>query len=432
VETDSGSGGDGGSRSERLHWEAATDLAPEQVASTDASSSPEPRVPTLKRVTPSSKVGRPMGRRSLAAIAAALAVAVVAAVAPANASDGAKPPQLQFLGQAIVPTGTTFAGTTVGGLSSITYDASRGVFYSISDDQSQFGPARFYTLRIDLSDGSLQDGDIQFLGFTTLLAPNGQPYAPFSLDPEGLTLTKSGELIATSEGIAAVGIPAWVRRYALDGTYLGDLPVPDAFAPTSATHGVRQNLAFEAAAVAPDGRHLFVGMEGALAQDGPAATLTGGSASRILRYNLATDRLDRQYVYFTDPIAEPPLPATAFAVSGLVELLPLNDEYMLSMERSFSVGAPGTGNTIKLYSVAFPGADNVDGLGSLAGVLGTIRPARKTLLLDLRTLGLPLDNVEGMTIGPDLPDGRRSVVLVSDNNFAASQFTQFLLFALDS
>ena len=125
------------------------------------------------------------------------------------------------------------------------------------------------------------------------------------------------------------------------------------------------------------------------------------------------------------------MPATAFAVSGLVELLPFNDEFMLSMERSFSVGAPGTGNTIKLYSVGFPGADDVNGVDSLAGMLGGVRPVQKTLLLDLRTLGLPLDNVEGMTIGPTLPDGRRSLVLVSDNNFAPSQFTQFLLFALE-
>jgi len=34
-----------------------------------------------------------------------------------------------------------------------------------------------------------------------------------------------------------------------------------------------------------------------------------------------------------------------------------------------------------------------------------------------------------MTFGPDLADGRRSLVLVSDNNFAPLQFTQFLLFA---
>src|SRR5436190_5861913 len=367
--------------------------------------------------------------RSIAAIAAATALA--AGIGPgANASDGSKPPGLQFLGQSIVPTGTTFAGTTVGGLSSITYDAGRGVFYSLSDDQSQFGPARFYTLQIDLSNGSLANGDVQFDAVTTLRAPDGLPYAPFSLDPEGLTLTKSGELIVTSEGIAVRGIPPFVRRYALDGSFLGDLPVPDAFIPTSPTHGVRQNLAFEAAAVAPDGRHLFVGMEGAVAQDGPPATLDNGSASRILRYNLATGRLDRQFVYVTDPIAEPPVPATQFAVSGLVELLPFNDEFMLSMERSFSVGAPGTGNTIKLYSVAFPGADDVNGIDSIAGALGTLRPVRKTLLLDLRTLGIPLDNVEGMTIGPELPDGRRSLVLVSDHHFAANQFRQFLLLAL--
>ena len=43
----------------------------------------------------------------------------------------------------------------------------------------------------------------------------------------------------------------------------------------------------------------------------------------------------------------------------------------------------------------------------------------------------PLDNVEGMTFGPRLRDGRRTLLLVSDNNFAATQFTQFLLFAYD-
>ena len=368
--------------------------------------------------------------RRLAASAAA-AIAVAATVVPVAGANGSKPPGLQFLGQAIVPTGTTFAGTTIGGLSSITYDAGRGVFYSLSDDQSQFNPARFYTLHIDLSNGNLADGDVHFDGVTTLLAPDGLPYAPFSLDPEGLTLAKSGELVVTSEGFALRSIGPWVRRYSLDGTFLGDLPVPDAFQPTGPSHGVRNNLAFEAAAVAPDGRPLVVGMENALVQDGPAAGLATGSPSRMLRYNLATGRLDRQYVYFTDPIVEPPVPPTQFAVNGLVELLPFNDEFMLSMERSFSVGAPGTGNTIKLYSVALPGADDVNGFDSIAALLGTLRPAKKTLLLDLRTLGIPLDNVEGVTIGPNLPDGRRSLVLVSDNNFAASQFTQFRLVALD-
>jgi 3-phytase len=368
--------------------------------------------------------------RSLVVLVTVL-VSVATAGAQATASDGSKPPELEFLGQAIVPTGTMFASTTVGGLSSIAYDEDRGAFYALSDDQGQFQPARFYTLRLDLSDGQLGDGDVHFEAVTTLRGPDGQPFPPFSLDPEGLTLTKDRELVVTSEGIATRQIAPWVRTYNLDGTMTGELAVPAAFVPdVGGTHGVRQNLAFEAAAVAPNGRFLFVGMEGALVQDGPPATLSGGSPARILRYNLVSGGLDRQYVYWTDPIAEPPVPPSNFAVNGLVELLPFNNEFMLSMERSFSVGAPDTGNTIKLYSVAVRGADDVDGADSLAGALSEIRSVQKTFLLDLDTLGIPLDNVEGMTLGPTLPDGRRSLILVSDNNFAASQFTQFLLFGL--
>jgi hypothetical protein len=71
----------------------------------------------------------------------------------------------------------------------------------------------------------------------------------------------------------------------------------------------------------------------------------------------------------------------------------------------------------------------VGGRESLAGQLDSIKPVEKTLLLNLDSLGIPLDNVEGMTFGPNLADGRRSLVLVSDNNFAPAQFTQFLLFA---
>jgi hypothetical protein len=368
--------------------------------------------------------------RALALLAVTLAAAVVFACPAAAVDPQARTPALQFLGQAIIPTGSTFAGTEVGGLSSITYDPSRNVYYVLSDDRSQINPARFYTFRIGL-DGSFDSSDLHVDGVTTLQAPGGGPYPPFSLDPEGLALTKDGRLVLTSEGDTGQLIDPFVRLYDLQGELLGSLPVPAPFLPTAdQSSGVRNNLAFESAGVAPNGRFFFTGTENALFQDGPAATVSNGSPSRLLRYNLQTGRLDRQYVYATDPIAEAPIPATAFAVNGLVELLPLNNEFLLAMERSFSVGIPGTGNEIKLYRVALPGADDVKSLDSLAGSLRSIRPAQKTLLLDLGSLGIPLDNVEGMTLGPDLPDGRRSLVMVSDNNFAASQFTQVLLFAV--
>jgi len=238
-------------------------------------------------------------RRVWVVLVAASVSCVLAA--SANASPQGPPLRLQFLGQAIVPTGTQFDGTTVGGLSSITWDPLRNVYYAISDDPSQFQPARFYTIRLDVGNGELSAGDVQFAGVTTLLAPDGQPYAPFSLDPEGLALTQDRTLIATSEGFTDRLIPPWIRQYSLDGRFLGDLPVPDAFMPTADhSSGVQPNLAFESAGIPQNGNFLFTGVENALYQDGPAATIAHGSPSRIMRYDLQTGQLDRQWLYYQD------------------------------------------------------------------------------------------------------------------------------------
>jgi hypothetical protein len=365
-------------------------------------------------------------RRVLCFVVAAATVAAAGGGA-ARAGDGPHTPSLEFRGEVIFPTGFTFMGTNVGGLSGIAYDEARGVYYSLSDDQGQLGPVRYYTLAVDVADGRLDPGDVSFRAVTTLLDGAGQPFATGSLDPEGIAYSpRDDQLVLTSEGFATTFVPPWVRRFSLDGRQLGEIPVPDAFFPAPG-RGVRLNLAFEAAAVSPNGRTLWIGTEGALVQDGPPATVTNGSRARLLRYDARTGELERQYVYVTDPIAEPPVPSTAFAVNGIADLLPLNEEFLLAMERSFSVGAPGTGNTIKLYAVKVAGADDVNGSDTLGP---DVRPVEKRLLLDLRTLGIPLDNVEGMTFGPRLPDGRRSLLLVSDNNFSAAGFTQFLLFAV--
>jgi 3-phytase len=360
----------------------------------------------------------------LVLVALSVAGATAGVVRAGHGHDGGRL-ELRFLGQQIIPTATQFQGTQFGGLSGFAYDQRRGVFYALSDDQVD---VRFYTLRIDVSAGA---PGVQILAVTTLRDAAGQPFAPLSVDPEGLALTKRGTLVITSEGFASRLIDPWVREFGLDGRQLRSLPVPSAFLPVAdGTRGVRQNLGFESAGTSPDGRYVFTGTEAALAQDGPPATLTNGSPARLLRYDLKRNTLDRQYVYWTDPIREPPVPSTQFAVSGLVELLPLHTDDLLSMERSFSVGAPGTGNKIRLYDVSLARADNVNGFDSLATLLGGLRPAKKTLVLDLDELGIPLDNVEGMAFGPRLGHGSRSLVLVSDNNFAPAQFTQFLLFSV--
>ena len=62
---------------------------------------------------------------------------------------------------------------------------------------------------------------------------------------------------------------------------------------------------------------------------------------------------------------------------------------------------------------------------------GQFTPVTKRLLLNFDTLGLAkLDNTEGMTFGPRLPNGNRTLLFVSDDNFRTSQITQFLAFEL--
>lgn len=368
-------------------------------------------------------------RRLLAATVAFTTAGTALAAAPVGAvSDQARVPSLAFRGEATLPAGASFDGTVVGGLSSITYDAARDVYYAISDARPELGqgPWRFYTLKVDVSDGRLDPGDVTVTDVTPLTDAQGVAFPNGTVDPEGLALTSRDTLIVTSEGFSAPAPPVapFVREFSLDGRQLRELDLPSYTDPVPDTSGVRNNLGLESAALTPNGRFLFTGFENALAQDGPAATLTSESRSRLLRYDAGSGALQREYVYVTDRVAEPPVPADAFTVNGLVELLPLNSQFLLAMERSFSVGA---GNTVRLYRAALPGATRVTGAAVLDDA-GTIRPVRKRLVLDLDDLGLTLDNIEGMTLGPRLPDGSRALLLVSDNNFTPGQVSQFLLF----
>jgi len=352
---------------------------------------------------------------------------------------------INFIGQATYPTGSvTVEGTQVGGLSGIDYDQINNRYYSISDDRSDRNPARFYTLNIDLSSGSLSSSGINFSGVTTLLNQNNQPFAANTIDPEGIGLTSNGTVFVSSEGevsnLAGRLQSPFVNEFALGtGRQLRQLPVPSKFVPVigpadAPTAGIRNNLAFENLTITPDGKFLFTATENALVQDGPLATINTGSRSRILKYNLTTGQPEQEFLYITDPVAVPSVPETAFNTNGLVELLALDNRgTFLALERSFSTGAPGTGNTIKLYEVRLNGASDISAINSLNAInINTVRPVEKRLVLNFDSLRLPtgLDNVEGMTLGPVLPNGQQSLVLVSDNNFSATQFTQILAFGL--
>jgi len=372
-----------------------------------------------------SPVLRRCWRAGVCSVSVLLGIGLVvnpAAAAPGEIEVTAAP---QFVGEEILPTGLMFEGTEVGGLSGLTYDAPREVYYAISDDRSQLDPARFYTLTIDLSDGSLDEGDVTILDVTTLLDARGRPFPALSLDPESIALTPRRTLVITSEGDASQLIAPFVREFLFSGRQLINRPVPGYYDPSpNGTSGIRNNLALESGGVTPAGDFYFTGTENALAQDGPVATLTSTSPARLLRYD-RFGRLDREFVYVVEPVQEAPTPADAFAVNGLVEVLPLSPTRLIAMERSFSVGA---GNDVRLYLVDTAAATNVKGLPALPADLTSVQEVSKTLLVDLDVLGITLDNLEGITLGPTLSDGSHTLLIVSDNNFSVTQVTQFLAF----
>jgi myo-inositol-hexaphosphate 3-phosphohydrolase len=342
---------------------------------------------------------------------------------------------VEFLGEVSFPTGFTFAETEVGGISGLTYDAANGVYYALSDDRSDVNDARFYTIDIDLDDGSLDDGDVQFQDVTTLLNVSDRAFTPSSLDPEGIALTSEGTLFISSEGDVNNLVDPFIAEFSLGGQIFNELDIPDKFLPTAnQSSGIQNNQAFESLTITPNGKNLFTATENALFQDGELSSLESGSPARILQYDLETGEVVGEFLYETDAIPVPPDPVDGFADNGLVELLAIdNTGTLLALERSF---AEGVGNNIRVYEINLQGATNinsVEGLlnedGELTDVDATVN---KRLLLDFSDLGITLDNSEAVSFGETLPDGRHSLIVASDNNFNDAQSTQILAFAIDT
>ena len=331
---------------------------------------------------------------------------------------------IDFMGQANLPTGLLYNNTEVGGLSGITYNPEQQVYYAISDDSSNKNKARFYTLNIDLSSGSLPETEVSVIGVTQLLTETGETFTKDSLDPEGIAFSGNSVFIA-SEGNFYGNILAFIKEFSLQGKLLRSLPIPEKFTDKnwSKNHGVRSNLSLESLTITPDKNYLFTASENALIQDGEIANLDRGTPSRILRYNLQTNQPDREFLYFTDPLANSSFIAEQYDRQGLVDLLAIDQEHLISLERSFSLGL---GYTIKLFLVNLEQADNIQELESIKLANSEIVPAEKTLLLNLNSLNILIDNIEGLTWGSPLPEGGRSLILISDNNFMSLQTTQII------
>ncbi len=255
-----------------------------------------------------------------------------------------------------------------------------------------------------------------------------------TMDLEGIAPAPGGHLFISSEG--ETGNPdapsPGVFEYTREGRFVRSLPIPAAYI------GLRSNQGFEGLTAAPDGSRLFAAAEGSLRQDGKSASPSAGALTRILSLDPTGKTRTREYAYRTDPVPALTAGVDIRGDNGVPEVLALGPADLLVLERAY-VEEKATGgrsaNAIRIFHVHLDADADVSGRWSLADGL-PVTPLKKTLVLDLATLAtrLParlanLENFEAMSFGPPLADGRRTLLLLSDNNCSDTQVTALVVLA---
>ena len=337
---------------------------------------------------------------------------------------------LRLIGDYAIKTKTMVEGVEFGGISGIDR-ASDGTYWAISDERGgERGTPRFYSLSLDFDATRFKSVSINKM--ISIQGPDGKPLSSTTrtVDPEGIRVAPNGNLYISSEGNFGVGAALYqpfVREVRTDGSFVRAFETPSAFNYVdNSTTGARSNKLFEALAVTPNGM-VFTANEDALIEDGPITTLSAGSVVRVLKLDPASGKTVAQYAYPLPAIPVDKAPTGAFAPdNGLPELLAVSNTEFLAVERAY---ADGVGNTIRLVLATLEAdTTNVQSFKSLQGA--TYKPMKKQLLLEMPITyqGVKIDNIEGASWGPRLPNGNRTLVLVADNNFADNQVTQFLAF----
>ncbi|UYL10033.1 esterase-like activity of phytase family protein [Bdellovibrio sp. SKB1291214] len=345
---------------------------------------------------------------------------------------------LKYIGETSIVTGAEFDGTTIGGLSGITY--VDGILNAVSDDKGRYGEPRFYQFDFKADNKSIS---LIPKSVTYLKGLRKEGHRKAFMDAEGLVALPGGDFLISSEGnndSKPRSMPR-VLRVGADGKWKSDLTMPDKYLPERTglqSKGVQNNGSLEGLSATRDGKFVFTCLEAPLTQDIDMETETDGVIVRILKFE---DR-GAQRGYFT--------PASEFAYrvapyndnqigrevfKGVSEILALSDNKVIVLERGARLHGKGWKYTVSLYVADLTKATDTLSMVKLADHKYTL--AEKTKLVDFETDLVKergkkdIQNFEALTFGPTLPDGRRTLLVMSDNNFSKSEVTELLVFAIE-
>ena len=279
-----------------------------------------------------------------------------------------------------------------------------------------------------------------FVGGAGAFDPDN-PQRTLRLDPEGVRIGANGNFYVSDE------YGPYVFEFDRQGNLVQRIEIPSKFqiANQSAdpnvelltnTSGRQANRGMEGLAISQDGFTLVGVMQNALLQDGalnPGTPDRIGLNNRILAIDL-TSGDTHEYVYRIE---------ASNRGQGVSEILAVNDHQFLVVEREIGRGCPpsrkrrpANGSTRSTSTARprcltgpcrqprFPPA-------SFRSRVALHRFARLGLRVENRDARAIAEEIEGLAWGPDLPDGRHVLYVLSDNDLVPANPTQIYALAID-
>lgn len=331
--------------------------------------------------------------------------------------------EVRFLDDYTIPADKEIEGVSVGGLSGIDY--YEGSYFIVSDHPGQ---PRIYRAEIQI-DGE-QITDIIFSEVVEL-RKSDPALNDAHLDLESVVFNPGEKTFTlTSEGAIKAGKDPMVFTISEDGQFISSYTIPENFFASSSKKP-RNNGTLEGLTESFDKKGYWASMELPLKTDGPKPKLIRTkSPVRITYFDKRTKKATQQFPYRLEPVSK--IPWLYFAVNGVTDLLEYAPDKFLVVERGFASGHGSKGNTVRIFDVDASLATNTLEHDNLR--VNFYNPAKKVLLYDFKWARKFLsqeiiDNIEGITFGPILPSGNRSLILISDNNFNSlgKQLNQVIL-----